>query len=177
MQVGTALCSIRSELKINNLFSTLFCRSYSTCIQTGRCDTFHTVKHIESKIILENRDAPACDPCQERAGEADCCLNPLQTADPEWVYNASGACPGTSKSLGSPIYTEGAMSHFFQCPGRREIQMRKKKRPHKIKNITVTVKRNYSKNKTIERNFLSAIFLYIYFSPKVHLVTFLCQKQ
>jgi len=147
MQVGTALCSIRSELKISNSFSPLFCRSYSTCIQTGRCDTFNTVqqdKPIKSKIILENRNSQACDPCQERADEADCCLNPLQTADPEWVYNASGACPGTAKSLGSPLYTNGAMSHFFQCPGRREIKFQTKdikKCPHKIKNITVTIEK------------------------------------
>lgn len=68
-------------------------------------------------------NSPACDPCQERAGEADCCLNPLQTAGPEWVYNVSGACPGTSKSPGSPLYTVGATSHFSQCPDIREIQM------------------------------------------------------
>lgn len=147
MQVGTALCSIRSELKINNSFSSLFCRSYSTCPEQTRkeCDMFNTVQqvqHIRCKIKQENRDSPASDPCQERAGEADCCLNPLQTAGPEWVYNESGACPGTSKSPGTPLYTDGATSHFSQCPDKRNtnanIDLQKKKCHHKIQNITVS---------------------------------------
>ncbi len=74
-----------------------------------------------SKIIQEPRDSPACDPCRERGGEADCCLNLLQTAGPEWVYNASGACPGTSKPPGSPLYIDGATSQLFQCPEIRKI--------------------------------------------------------
>lgn len=75
------------------------------------------------KIIQEHRDSPASDPCQERGGEADCCLNPLQTAGPEWVYNASGACPGISKPPGSPLYIDGATSQLFQCPEIRKIHV------------------------------------------------------
>lgn len=119
MHIGKALCSMRSELKMSSLFTSLFCRSYSTCYFDRKQYHWHqnSLQFYNSGKV----DQPVGGPFPERAVWAEYCPGEPQTEGLEWACSESGICPNTSieaKSLHQSA--SGTRSLLFRHPNREQ---------------------------------------------------------